>query len=176
MVLVTTASWMEFVGTSGNGTLPATEVNFLVPISTPATDNPPATSVGYTINGATTSVVPIVLASGIGSVLRTLTITEGTWLLTAHVNTQAVNQTINLTALTLGFVATAGNAIVTKTNITVGLLAGNYYGECLTKIYQVAGNTVISLDATATFTTAGGSLEVSELNGTFVGMTATRLS
>ena len=171
--------WMEFNGTAGFN-LPATSVEFKVPIITTPTNTPVAGQVGYTIVGTTTAVAPIELTSGVGSTLRTLTLTQGTWLLTANVNAEAQVHPIDLTNWTFGFSSTAGNHIVSKSGqelVGSGVVAGDYYGESITTIYQVAGNTAVDLDLLATFTTnAGGKFVVNNVDDLYIKMTATQLS
>jgi hypothetical protein len=177
MSLPSTA-WMALNASPGFA-LPATSVEFKVPIITTPTEAPVAGQVGYTLTGTTAEVAPIELASGVGSTLRSVSLTKGTWLLTANVNAEAQDAAIDLSKWVLGFVSSAGNHDVVKSGSELsgtGIVAGEYYGECISSIYQVATTTTVDLDLTATFTTVGGKFVVSNTDDLYIKMTATQLS
>ena len=173
--------WMEFHGTAGFN-LPATSVEFKVPIVTTPTDAPTLNQIGYTIAGTTAAVTPFKLdpTGATGVTARSLTIPQGTWLLSANVNTYAVNDTIDIQKWSAGFVSAAGNHVVDfSTAAGLDLPALSYYGHFLTCIYQVAANTVVDLDVIATFTPPNpltDFLEINNVDDVYVHMTATRLS
>lgn len=176
---VTSDNWMEFIGTGGNP-LPATAIQFKVPVVdfeiTPD-DNPQATQIGYTITGTTAAVAPITLASGVGSIIRSVTITKGTWLLSAICNAEAIGGAIDLTNFLVGF---AGLGVVTKSGSELagtGIVAGDFYGTSLSYVIQVATPTTVDLDVLAVFNAAGGAtFVISQVDNTSIRFTATRLS
>lgn len=176
----TSANWMEFKATGPGFNLPATEIEFKVPVSgleVVPNPTPTANQIGYTIQGTTPAVAPIPLTSGVGSVIRSLTVTEGVWLLNAVVNAEAVAGAIDLSKFDAGF---AGIAVVSKSGSELtgtGIVAGDFYGTCVTCVVTANAPTPIDLDVVATFTPApGATFVVSETNSADVYFQATRLS
>lgn len=173
---LSSSNWVDFNGTGGFN-LPATSVEFKVPVSFPSTDTPIASQIGYTIYGTTTEVNPIELQNGVPALIRTLTIPQGTWLLTTVINAEAITHDVTLEAFAVGFISTAGNRDVIKELDNVKVKSGSYFGESISAIYQVAANTVIELGITTAFTQAGGGkFTINNVDDAFIVMTATRLS
>jgi hypothetical protein len=172
--------WMELKATGPGFELPATEIEFKVPVSgleVVPTSTPTANQVGYTIVGTTNAPTPIVLATGVGSVIRSLALTEGTWLLTAICNAEAVNGAIDLSTFLVGF---AGLGVVSKNGSELtgtGIVAGDFYGTSLSYVLQTAAPVNIDLDAAAIFTAApGATFVINNTDDASIRFTATRLS
>lgn len=178
MAAYSSADWMELQATGPGFQLPATGIEFKVPVSITPTGTPGPNQIGYTLTGTTAAVAPIALTSGVGSIVRQVSLTEGTWLLNAVCNAEAIAGAIDLTKFELGF---AGTAVVTQTGSELtgtGIPATGMYGTCVTCVFPVVGGPiVIDLDVRATFTPAmGASFVVDNVDSENVFFTATRLS
>jgi len=128
--------------------------------------------IGDTIVGTTDSVEPIHLCSKATYVIRSLTLTQGTWFLNAVVNAEIINA-ICLFRFVVGF--SGGLAEVETCGINASLI-NCCYGNCVSHVAQVDESTVVNLEVNATFTTSCGDLIISNVDGEHVRFTATRLA
>lgn len=128
---------------------------------------------GYTITGTTDAITPISIPTRTTTVVRSLTITEGTWLLNAVANVESTNSTF-LSKFIVSF--SDNRAKVEGSGFIANLMTGSRFGRCLSQIVQATEPTTIHLEINATFTTSDGELHVNNTDDEYIHFTATFFS
>lgn len=128
---------------------------------------------GYTIVGTTDALTPILIPSNTTTVVRTLSITEGTWLLNAVANVSNTSA-VFLSKLIVGF--SNNLAKVEESGFISNMIPGCHFGRCLSRVVQATQDTPIDLEITAVFTTSDGQLHVNNVDDEYIRFTATLLS
>lgn len=167
------ADWLELKATGPGFNLPATEIEFKVPVTgleVVPSDAPTANQIGYTIKAPNTAVAALV--SGATSTITTLNLDVGTWLLTSNMTVKSTNAgtDIDLFVCEIGYV---GTEIVHTQDDNIGVLGLNgQYSTTASAVVQLAGATAITMKVNATFSNT--LVPVADAHRTY--LHATRLS
>ena len=127
---------------------------------------------GYTVVGTTDALTPILLPSNTTTIVRSLTITQGTWLLNAVANVSNTSA-VFLSKLIVSF---SNLAKVEESGFISNMTPGCHFGRCLSHIVQATQDTSVNLEITAVFTTSDGELHVNNVDDEYIRFTATLLS
>lgn len=128
---------------------------------------------GYTIVGTTDALSPILIPSNSITIVRSLTISQGTWLLNAVANVSNTSA-VFLSKLIVGF--SNNLAKLEESGFIANMIPGCHFGRCLSRVVQVSEPTSINLEITAVFTTSDGQLYVNNVDDEYIRFTATLLS
>lgn len=128
---------------------------------------------GYTIVGTTDAIAPIVIPSRMTTVVRSLTITAGTWLLNAVANIESTNS-VFISTFIMNF--SGDLAKIVETGFISNMMVGCHFGKCLSHIIQTNEPTPIDLEIKVVFTTSDGEIHVNNVDDEYIRFTATLLS
>lgn len=128
---------------------------------------------GYTIVGTTDAISPILIPSNTTIVVRSLTLTPGTWLLNAVANIQSTTY-VFLSTYIVGF--SGGLAKVVETGFVSNMMCGCHFGKCISHVIQTDGPITIDLEVTTIYTTSDGEIYVNNVDDEYIHFTATLLS
>lgn len=130
------------------------------------------TQPGYTIVGTTDATSPIPIYHDVETVIRTLTITEGTWLLNGMA---CVETDVSAIITSFGIYFSDFAEQIQITGITCNLMPGKCYGQSMSRVIQVSVPTVIDFKVSMTYSAHGGNLTVDNVDNNDIRFTATYL-